>query len=241
MQTGFLKFGSLLLALGFMLPVAEAQSLTGGPFADRAAQLKEFQGNISVLKDNNPWALNANDWVQVNQTIVTLADGYGKFQVNDGSTFEVFPNSRVVFRKNSSMMDLLDLMLGKVKVHIQRGLGGQPNPNNVRTPTAIISVRGTTFEVKADVDLTQVDVEEGHVEVRHRPMDRLPDNLKPLSEIGPIVGEQALEFIEQTHRRLVQARRRLVKADCRPPAALILILLDGRLRGMRRGSRAETC
>ena len=167
MRTGFLKFGLVFLALSIMLPAAKAQSLPTGPYAEKAAQLKEFQGNISVLKDNNPWALNLGDWVQVKQTIVTGADGYGKFQVSDGSTFEVFSNSRVIFRQNPSMMDLLDLMLGQVKVHIQRKLGGAPNPNNVRTPTAIISVRGTTFEVKAEEDLTKVDVEEGHVVVIH--------------------------------------------------------------------------
>src|SRR5438046_4906707 len=34
------------------------------------------------------------------QIIVTGAEGYAVFQVADGSTFEVFQNSRVVFRDN---------------------------------------------------------------------------------------------------------------------------------------------
>ncbi len=66
------------------------------------------------------------------------------------------------------LQDLLDLFVGRVKIHIQR-LGGQPNPNRILTPTAVISVRGTIFDVSIDDDdeTTIVAVEEGSVEVRH--------------------------------------------------------------------------
>ena len=55
-----------------------------------------------------------------------------------------------------------------VKIHIQRW-GGQPNPNRIMTPTAVISVRGTIFDVSIndDDETTIVSVEEGSVEVRH--------------------------------------------------------------------------
>ena len=166
MHRGF-KFGLMvLLVIGSTLSPSYAQSYN--PFADRAGKLVEAVGSISVLRDGNAWALNVGDSVQVRQTIVTGPDGYGKFQVSDGSTFEVFPNSRGVFRVNpSSPKDLLDLYLGKVKVHIEKMMGGRPNPNNVNTPTAIISVRGTTFFVEATEDTTQVGVEEGIVDVTH--------------------------------------------------------------------------
>ena len=91
------------------------------------------------------------------------------FQVSDGSTFEVYANSRVVFRKTpGNLKDLLDVLIGRVKVHIQKW-GGQPNFNRVFTPTAVISVRGTTFDVEVeDADeTTLVIVEEGLVEVQH--------------------------------------------------------------------------
>ncbi|HEX5431160.1 MAG TPA: FecR family protein, partial [Bryobacteraceae bacterium] len=95
-------------------------------------------------------------------------------QVSDGSTFEVYPNSRVVFRKNLfNWTDLLDLIVGRIRVHIEH-LGGQPNPNRVLTPTAVISVRGTTFEVAVDDDggTTEVDDVEGVVEVQHALLPR---------------------------------------------------------------------
>jgi hypothetical protein len=63
--------------------------------------------------------------------------------------------------------------LGRIRVHIQRP-GGQPNPNRVFTPTAIISVRGTIFDVTVDdeEEATVVLVEEGSVAVEHRLMPR---------------------------------------------------------------------
>jgi hypothetical protein len=109
------------------------------------------------------------DSIQVQQLVVTGADGYAQFQVSDGSTFEVFPNARVVFRSNySNWKDLLDVVIGRVKVHIEK-LNGQPNRNKVHTPTAVISVRGTIFDVDVDdSESTLVSVEEGQVDVRHR-------------------------------------------------------------------------
>jgi len=102
--------------------------------------------------------------------ILTGEESYAVFQLSDGSRFEIFPNSRVIFRDNpGDWGDLLDLWLGRVKVYIQK-LGGQPNPNRVFTPTAVISVRGTVFEVAVEDedDTTLVAVDEGQVSVRHR-------------------------------------------------------------------------
>ena len=101
--------------------------------------------------------------------IVTGADGHAVLQVSDGSTIEVYPNSTFVFRKNpGNWRDLIDVFLGKVRVHIEH-LGTTPNPNRVMTPVAVISVRGTTFDVTVndDDEATTVEVEDGTVEVRH--------------------------------------------------------------------------
>ena len=132
-----------------------------------AAQLVSFKGQVSVLRGSDPWALNVGDYVQPMQVIVTGSNGSAVFQIADGSTFEVYPKSRVVFRANrGDWRDLLELMLGKVRVQIEHP-GGAPNPNKVHTPTAVISVRGTTFDVEydADANATRVLDEEGSVEV----------------------------------------------------------------------------
>jgi hypothetical protein len=105
--------------------------------------------------------------VKQQQVIKTGPDGYAKFQVSDGSTFEVFPNSEVTFRKTFGIGDLLNVWMGKVKVYIQH-FPGVPNPNNVTTPTALISVRGTIFDVDVQDDgTTFVTLDEGVVDVQH--------------------------------------------------------------------------
>src|SRR5437868_7247432 len=133
----------LLMAASVL--VCSAQQFS--PSNDAAAQVTALNGQVSVLRDSEPWALNVGDRVQAQQVIVTGRDGFATFQVSDGSFFEVYPNSNVVFRRNpGNLRDLLDVFVGRVKIHIQK-LMGQPNPNRVITPTAVISVRGTTFDV----------------------------------------------------------------------------------------------
>jgi hypothetical protein len=134
-----------------------------------AARVVTLTGQVSVLKDLQPWAVSAGDSIQVTQVIVTGADGHAVLQVSDGSTIEVYPNSKFVFRKNpGNWRDLVDLYLGRIRVHIEH-LGTVPNPNRVITPVAVISVRGTTFDVTVndDDEATTVEVEDGAVEVRH--------------------------------------------------------------------------
>ena len=147
-------------------PKSAAESLPPG---SGAAKLISFTGQISYLRGTESWALNLGDLVQPEQIIVTGADGYGVFQLADGSKFEVFPKSRVVFRANrGDWRDLLELWLGKVRVEIEHP-GGLPNNNKVRTPTAVISVRGTIFDVEVDEEAstTLVIDEEGTVSVQH--------------------------------------------------------------------------
>ena len=136
-----------------------------------------LSGDVSLLRDNYPWALDTGAIVKPQQVIVTGDDGHAIFQVADGSTFEVFPDSRVTFRNNpSNLGDLLDLWLGRIKVYIHK-LGGQPNPNRIHTPTAVISVRGTVFDVTVndDDETTVITVDEGTVAVEHRLMPRSSD------------------------------------------------------------------
>ena len=87
-----------------------ASPLSSHPTSRRRS--RNLTGQVSVLKDSTPWALQVGSVVQVRQVILTGADGFAIFQVSDGSTFEVYPNSRVVFRANpSNLKDLLDLVL----------------------------------------------------------------------------------------------------------------------------------
>ena len=161
---------ALLIAVS--LPVRAADPAHPCPAfgaGEVAARVIALSGQVYVLHDSQPFALNVGDSVQVKQVIVSERDGSALFCVSDGSTFQVFPDSEVVFRDNPpNWRDMLDLLVGRVRVQIEK-LGG-PNPNRVQTPTATISVRGTIFDVTVDDEerTTEVAVEEGSVWVRHR-------------------------------------------------------------------------
>lgn len=150
-----------------------AQAGVGGASA-AAARVVALTGKVSVLRDSVPWALEVGDHVLPRQIIVTGPDGFARFQLSDGSTFEVYPNSRATFRGNpGDWRHLIEVWLGRLKFRIQR-LNGQPNPNRVDTPTAVISVRGTIFDVEVSDEegTTLVVVDEGQVAVQHKLLPR---------------------------------------------------------------------
>jgi hypothetical protein len=194
-----------------------AQSLGTG------AMVLVQSGDVSKPGDRAGYRLTIPPCGIVNQqqVIRTGPDGYAKFQVSDGSTFEVFPNSEVTFRKTYGIGDLLNVWMGKVKVYIQH-FPGVPNPNNVTTPTALISVRGTIFDVDVqDLDgTTFVTLDEGLVDVRHlqvasgivrlipgQSIQVLPNTpLVPLARDRGMILRQVLRGFEDAVRQAVYQR-----------------------------------
>lgn len=150
-----------MLSLG--VPLAAAQ---GSP---DAAHIVSLSGQVSVERSGELWVLNAGQTVAVGQTIVTGADSFATLQLPDGSTLDIFPNSRVLYRPSRfNLRDLLDVYVGKVRLQIQHLLPGE-TPLRVTSPTAVISVRGTVFEVEVEATQdTTIFVAAGAVSVRHR-------------------------------------------------------------------------
>jgi hypothetical protein len=149
------------------------------------AKVLDMSGQVSLLQGGYQKAISTGDTIRQMQVIVTGPDGWAKFQYTDGSTFEVFPKSQVIFREQPTDWEhLLNIIIGHVKVWIQHA-PGVPNHKNVTTPTAVISVRGTVFDVNVEDDdgTTFIAVEEGVVGVRN------------LTAPGPVPELQAGESI----------------------------------------------
>jgi hypothetical protein len=200
-----MRLAKVSLLTAAMAAVCAAQFVPSDA-APWAAKAVSVTGQVSVMRDTTPWAIAVGDSIQVRQLIVTGEDGHALFQVSDGSTFEVYPNSQVVFRKNPpTWKDLIDLLVGRVRVHIEH-LGTQPNPTRMLTPTAVISVRGTTFDVSVDNDdeTTLVEVEEGIVEVRHA---LLPSNEGRTLTAGETLKVSKNEPIAQSGNKGTIARQ----------------------------------
>src|SRR5579871_1585294 len=140
---------------------------------DATARVLSRIGQVSVSTDGRDMlALSEGMSIKPQQVVITGPDGYARFEVSDGSTFEVFSDARVVFRPTlGQWKDLLNIVLGRVKVFIQHP-PGKINRNEVSSPTAVISVRGTVFDVTVEdmEGTTLVTVDEGLVDVQHKLM-----------------------------------------------------------------------
>jgi hypothetical protein len=128
-----------------------------------------MMGQVSLMKDGRvDKPLYAGSTVNAQEIIVTGPNSFASFHLQDGSTFEVYENATVIFRQDwPGWSHLLNVIMGRVKVFIDHSKG--PNSNSVTTPTAVISVRGTVFDVVVeDADgTTLVSCDEGLVQVQN--------------------------------------------------------------------------
>lgn len=144
-------------------------TLLNGPALQ--ARATGVTGQVTRLRDNQPWAISSGDLIPVRQTIYTGGDGYVQLKVNGGSMFELFGNSRVIFRQNAANPnDLVDVLSGRVRLQLRPKHGEQ---QRIFSPSAIISTRfSTSLALAIDEDDTvRIDVIEGQVRVQHT---RLP-------------------------------------------------------------------
>ncbi len=138
-----------------------------------AAKATAVTGQVSRIRDDRPWAVSSGERVPIQDVITTGGDGYAHFEVAGGSSFDVFANSRVVFRQNGARAgDLLDVVAGRVKIHLQPVWGEELQ--RVFSPVAVISTHeAATIAVAVDEDDTvRIDVLEGEVGVQHNFLPR---------------------------------------------------------------------
>jgi hypothetical protein len=143
---------------------AQAQNLV-------SAKVLSIEGQVEIRRQSGDQpqiqkiAFKIADELKAGDTIVTGKSGRLALGLSDGSQAVIAPKTTVVIQDLSqSPRTLFNVIRGKTRVHIEK-LGGQPNPYRVNTPTAVIAVRGTIFDVLVDDDETQVFLHEGQVEV----------------------------------------------------------------------------
>jgi hypothetical protein len=84
----------------------------------------------------------------------------------DGSDLLVRSNTRLVLKQpETNGWRYVQVLIGRVRAEIQKRLGATPG-FQIGTPSAVISVRGTVFDVEVNrAGLTEVDVREGVVQL----------------------------------------------------------------------------
>jgi hypothetical protein len=157
----------LSVALWTMLCVLAAQVELQAQNSYLEARVNSFVGDAQLLR-NAPVVLRRNISLIPGDVIQTGINGRVVISLTDGSQITVLPNSRITlknYRAASSVRELLEITIGRVRVKIHR-LGGKPNPYLLNSPAASIAVRGTEFIVDVQQSgETLVAVYEGLVEV----------------------------------------------------------------------------
>jgi hypothetical protein len=168
--------------------VARAQTLL-------SAKVLSSEGPVEIRRITNgqaqiqPIAFKANDELNAGDTIVTGKKGRLVLGLSDGSQAVIAAQTTVVIQNlQQSPRTLFNILRGKTRVHIEK-FGGQPNPYRVNTPTAVIAVRGTIFDVLVKDAETEVFLHEGQVSVFNLALPNQPVLLAP-GQTTRIVGER---------------------------------------------------
>ncbi len=113
------------------------------------AELRSASGAEFVVIDSSLPTLDIGDEIR------TGPGGSMTLELPDGSYVVVSENTTLTIERfwGSDLKNLMRVVLGKARFFIQRW-GGRPNLYRVNTPTALIAVRGTTFEVSVDKSQT---------------------------------------------------------------------------------------
>jgi hypothetical protein len=129
------------------------------------ATVSDFKGIVSIQLPGHAFAAPSRGQVLPPNTEVNTADGRLLLRLGDGSDILVRPHTRIVLQEpETSAWRYLQLLVGRIHTQIQKHMGGTP-PVQIGTPSAVISVRGTQFDVEVDRrGFTEVDVQEGVVE-----------------------------------------------------------------------------
>ncbi len=127
----------------------------------------EVKGQVVVHGPQGDVLTAQRGLVLAAESTVETEKGSLLLELQDGSQVLVKPHSKVVLKNpNEAKGFYLELLIGRVINKIQKRLGNTPS-FRMGTPTAVITVRGTRFEVEVNKKLrTYVHVYEGLVEVR---------------------------------------------------------------------------
>jgi len=143
LKSGF--FSSLILVASLGLStVAVADDSSGMVVASR--------GEVIALSNGGSRELKQGDFIYVNDEIMTSGRSFAVLQFTDGAKVTVRPDSTLIIEQylyagNNDDEATLNLVSGGLRVIT--GAMAKSNPENykVRTPVALMGVRGTEFSI----------------------------------------------------------------------------------------------
>lgn len=166
--TALLLWATLCLCVAQAVPTQDASQTPASGLAPFAgAAISEWRGPVQVQLPGGAFAHPARGQVLPEGTLLDTREGQLVLVLrSDESEILVQPHTQVILRApQPGSWDTLQIMLGKVRAYIRKRTGGAP-PFEMGTPSAVIAVRGTRFDVEVNRSgVSEVDVFEGLVEV----------------------------------------------------------------------------
>jgi FecR protein len=156
--------------IGVVLSCVSAMGQQATPAAANApyagATISDFKGKVSIQLPAQSLGNPVRGEVLPPETTVSTDDGRLLLKLADGSDILVRPHTKLILKQpETSGWKYFQMLMGRVRTSIQKRMGGSP-AFQIGTPSAVISVRGTRFDVEVDRrGYTEVDVEEGVVEL----------------------------------------------------------------------------
>jgi uncharacterized membrane protein YgcG len=142
----------------------QTPAAASAPYA--GATISDFKGKVSIQFPAQSFAAPVRGEVLPPDTTVNTDEGRLLLKLSDGSDVLVRPHTKLLLKQpEASGWKYFQIMIGRVRTQIQKRMGGSP-AFQIGTPSAVISVRGTKFDVEVDRrGFTEVDVDEGVVEL----------------------------------------------------------------------------
>lgn len=165
LRAGFLWLGCTIVMASAALAQQHSQVLTSVPYA--GATVTDFRGMVTLQMPAQAVIAPTRGLTLPPATIVSTEEGKILLHLLDGSEIVVRPHTQVIVTDPAAGdWRYLQLIIGRIRTEVQKRLGGAP-PFQIGTPSAVISVRGTRFAVEVNRhNVTEVDVEDGLVEVK---------------------------------------------------------------------------
>ncbi|HJU14913.1 MAG TPA: FecR family protein [Stellaceae bacterium] len=135
------------LAIGLLAAPAAAQN-------PEIALVEKASGKVTVLRDGHPLRLRAGDPLYQKDVVETGPDGSVGITFNDNTVFSTGPNSQLALDQfqfdpgTAHGAMLAELRKGTLSVVSGEIPHGSPGAMKIKTPNAVLGVRGTTFAVR---------------------------------------------------------------------------------------------
>jgi len=151
-----MKMISMILILGMAVSFCVTGAAEETP---RVATIIETSGKVNIQMGRGPW-MPAKVGMILNQgdTVKTMSDSFAVLNVDgtaETASVEVKENSNLKLamliqdKEAATQNTLLDLSIGEVLIKAKK-LHSDKSKFEVKTPTSIVGVRGTTFSVTVE-------------------------------------------------------------------------------------------